>query len=248
MNDKALIQELIDFLNNKYGCELAIIAFPDKDNRNSRDIDAIAENKNIRVAIEHTSIDPIKNQRRDGFRFDSVIGKIENDLRDTNDYYLRIVIPYNAIQTKQNWKQLNLAMRDWIENEAPCYKEGKSIIKNAKDIPFAFTIIKDLNRNPRVVFYRGSPNDTTLSSRIVQLINDKTSKLSPYAVNGFFTILLLESYDEVHIDPYEIRDIIETNYKNRCPKGLAQIWHCFTSIPHRPDFELLIGEQSNFDV
>ena len=62
MEDKVIIEQFIYFLNKNGYPNLRLENFPDEENRNTPDVDAIAGD----FAIEHTSVDTVANQRRDG--------------------------------------------------------------------------------------------------------------------------------------------------------------------------------------
>lgn len=65
MRDKEVIKRFIEYLNNSYGKALKIDRWPDEENRESPDIDAIAGE----YAIEHTRFDTVENQTRDSDYF-----------------------------------------------------------------------------------------------------------------------------------------------------------------------------------
>lgn len=58
-NDSDVIEAFVAFLGEQEGLALQVDRWPDKENRQTKDIDAIAGP----FAIEHTSVDSFENQR-----------------------------------------------------------------------------------------------------------------------------------------------------------------------------------------
>ena len=236
MDDKALILKFIEFLNVSHGCRLEITEWPDKNKRDKKDIDAIAESEDIKLAIEHTSIDPTKNQRRDSNRFIQAIGNIEKEQKNDLSFYLRITVPYKAIKRGQDWGKINTHFKNWIINDAPLLRDGNYIMTNVKGIPFNFIVLKSQEKSPNLVFYRTSPSESSLPQRLVELVERKIQKLNAYAKAGYDTILLLELKDEVHLNDTIIQNIISSEYGSKLPAGLTQVWVCYSSIPQNLEF------------
>src|SRR5688572_17673043 len=99
---------------------ISVQSRPDEVERNRSAVDAIAGS----LAIEHTSIDTIANQRRDGERFMQVVSEIESELSPKVPFCLRIVFPYHGIRTGQDWSEMKRGFRAWIANLTPPWKTG----------------------------------------------------------------------------------------------------------------------------
>src|SRR4029453_16125259 len=78
---------------------IKVDARPDLNNRRSSDIDAIA----VPLAIEHTSIDTIGNQRRDSAWFGKVAQPLHERFRSSLPFRLRLIFPYEGITVGQDW-------------------------------------------------------------------------------------------------------------------------------------------------
>ena len=75
LQDYDVIDAFIEYLRKHGYPELTVTSYPDKENRSSPDIDAIAGP----FAIEHTSIDTLPNQRRNNDWFKKVLGNLEQE-------------------------------------------------------------------------------------------------------------------------------------------------------------------------
>ncbi len=73
MEDRKVIESFVAHLQGSGHPGLKIDRWPDRENRNSPEIDAIAG----KFAIEHTSVDTLPHQRSDSDRFGQVIEGLE---------------------------------------------------------------------------------------------------------------------------------------------------------------------------
>ena len=74
MNDCDVINFFVAYLRENGHPGLQVDRWPDKENRGTADIDAVAGH----FAIEHTSVDTVPNQRRDSNWFKQVVDGLEN--------------------------------------------------------------------------------------------------------------------------------------------------------------------------
>jgi hypothetical protein len=233
MNDRQVINEFITHLNKNGYPGIKVDRWPEDENRSSPDIDAIANN----IAIEHTSIDTVENQRRDDSWFLKALGDLESELKGQFHFRLRVTIPYDAIQTGQDWYRIKTKFRSWLLNQTSALNEGSHFIQNVDEIPFSFWVKKSINREPALIFYRTSPTVVnSLSDRLYKLLNSKIKKLEPYKSKGFKTILLIESADIAHINDHIVADAIGTAYNGHVPKGIDHTWFVETAIENNLEF------------
>ena len=138
LDDKQVVLAFIDYLQKNGHSGLKVDRIPDDENRASADVDAIAGE----FAIEHTSIDTVRNQRRDSDWFKKVVGELGAELSAKMTIRLKIAIPYHGIKKEQNWSEIRNALRSWIINVAPNLPDGQQDIQNL-NIPFDFHIVKE---------------------------------------------------------------------------------------------------------
>ncbi|MDZ7723245.1 MAG: hypothetical protein U5R06_10680 [candidate division KSB1 bacterium] len=201
--------------------------YPEDNNRNEKEIDAIAG----LLAIEHTSIDTITNQRLDSSRFMKAIGDLEDELKTEFPYYLRLVIPYDAIKKGQNWKKIKNTMRNWLLEKTPGLQYGREYNRiDIKELPFIFWIKKDKNRHHGLFICRNVPEDKSLSKRIKKLLDRKVDKLLKYNSDGYTTILLIESDDIALMNENILIASICESYHGKLPDNVDQIWYADTTI------------------
>lgn len=223
LDDKTIIK---DFLRQQKG-NLKIEKYPDEENRESKDIDAIGGN----LAIEHTSIDTLIDQRLKSNWFMQVVGGLEKELNSQMKYYLKVVLPWDAITTGQNWHEIRNGLKNWVINSSSSLGNGFHKISNIPGIPFGFTAIRNEKFGNRLIFARFSPEDNTLPERILSLIKRKTKKLKPYKENNYTTILIVESDDIALINDWVLLEAIQKSFPNGLDQELDELWYADTCIP-----------------
>jgi hypothetical protein len=229
MDDKAVVDLFISHLRENGHVALRLDSRPDLDNRNSSDIDAIAGN----FAIEHTSVDTIENQRRDGKWFSSVADPLEDQFRNSLRFRLRLIFPYDGIAKGQDWDALREALASWISSAAGALADGSHEVA-IQGIPFNFHVTKDSTGRPGLFFLRIDPGDTTLASRVLSHLSRKAEKLLPIRSAGKTTVLLVDSSDIALMSHGKMLEAIREAFGG-LPGGVDQLWYVDTSIS--PDLE-----------
>ena len=212
---------------------------PDEQNRNSKDIDAIAGP----LAIEHTSIDTVPNQRRYSDWFLQVIKPLENGYQSKLPYRIGIILPYEGIQKGQDWSSITGAFREWIDTQSSKIPFSNRLqhYKDIPGIPFEFHVSKRESEFPGVIFSRIAPEDHTLPNRLKEQLDQKIEKLIPYKSKDKTTVLLVESDDIGLMNEDYMMDGLKAAYPNGLPSGLDMIWFADTSIPEEVLFYEMTG-------
>jgi hypothetical protein len=190
LTDAAVVEAFVAHIAEQRNQGIQVDSRPDIDNRNAADIDAIAGP----LAIEHTSIDTLANQRRDGSWFGGVAQPLEDEFRERLPFRLRLIFPYEAIRTGQDWAVIRERLREWVAHGASALTDGRHSIR-IPDVPFDVSITKESDRAPGLFCGRVAPPDDNLSERLAILLNRKAAKLKPYRDAGKTTVLLVESGD-----------------------------------------------------
>jgi len=227
LTDKELIGRFVEYLSKNGRPGITVTDWPDKRNRQSSDIDAIAGS----LAIEHSSVDTIPNQRRDSARFLRVVEALEDEFNSKLPFRLSVTFPYEAIQSGQNWSEITSAVRDWLLNEAPKLEMGSHIVRSAIGIPFEFRVMKKNSNRNGLLFGRMAPKDQSFPSRLKKQLDQKIDKLSLYKAKNKNTVLLVESDDVALMNDGFMWEGLRLAYPNGMPKGLDEIWFADTSIP-----------------
>jgi hypothetical protein len=225
LTDEELISSFVEYLSKNGRPGITVTDWPDKRNRQSSDIDAIAGS----LAIEHSSVDTIPNQRRDSAWFARVVAALEDEFNSKLPFRLSVTFPYEAIQTGQDWSEITSALRDWLLNEAPKLEMGSHIVLGAIGIPFEFRVMKKNSNRNGLLFSRMAPNDQTFPNRLKKQLDQKIDKLSLYKDKT--TILLVESDDVALMNDGIMWEGLRSAYPNGMPNGLDEIWFADTSIP-----------------
>lgn len=204
------------------------VSYPDKKNSKSQDIDAIAPP----FAIEHTSIDFLPHQRQSDQRFLKFIDRLFQEGNDRILFRLQVNLPYHFdhCYRKKDLTRVRAAFKQFILENACRWSDGEHKFDGVSGIPFSFTIIKNSDKTPRVIFYRIPPMDTDLSHRLSVQFNSKINKLRQYHKRGFKTVLLVESRDRALVDVQGrvILNAIRKVYPSDIPTELHSIWYADT--------------------
>jgi hypothetical protein len=233
MNDRDLINIFVTYLREHGFPDLRVDSWPEDENRNSPEIDAVAEP----FAIECTSIDTLLNQRRDSDWFQQLVGGLEQELPSRVPFRINITLEYEAVRKGQDWAAIRQGLKNWIANEASRLPDGRQIIKAVPGVPFRLHVVKKIySRRPGVIFGRFKPEDDTLVNRIRELFDDKANKLNKYQKSGKTTVLLVDGFDFVLMNEWIMLQAIQDAYPNGLPQGVDQIWYADTSTPTEIEF------------
>jgi len=243
MNDQEVINAFITYLRKAGFPDLKVDRWPDKENRKTSEIDAIAGC----FAIEHTSIDTLPNQRRDSDWFIQAVGGIEKELTASLPFRLNITIEYDAVASGQNWATIRQNLNAWIIDESPRLNDGLSVPEKVHGVPFRLRVRKSSNRRPGIFFARFEPMDDTLPARIRKQFDRKAEKLAKYHGPDRTTVLLVENDDIALMNEGKMLDSIQIAYHSGLPIGVDKIWYADTSIPNNIEFmdftsEIVQGE------
>ena len=229
MKDYDVIDAFIGYLREHGHPELRIDRYPDKENRTSSDIDAIAGP----FAIEHTSIDTLPNQRRNNEWFMKVAEGLEEEFSSQLSSRLAISFYDGSITKGQDWSKLRQGFKNWISEEKhnPRLADGPHWVDNVPGIPFQFHVIKEQDSSPGVRFKRFSPENDYLPYRIRKLLDRKAEKLKKYQNLGKTTVLLIENDDIALMDIHgrKILNAIQEVYRFSLPIGVDEIWYADTA-------------------
>lgn len=227
LTDKELISLFVGYLAKNCSLGLTVTEWPDKNNRQSSDIDAIAGP----FAIEHSSVDTVPNQRRDSAWFVQVVKALEDEFDSNLHFRLTLTFPYEAIQSGQDWSGITDSLRVWLLNEAPKLAMGMHKLRGMTGIPFEFHVTKKSSDRNGLFFGRFVPNDQSFPHRLRGKLAQKVDKLSRYKEKGKTTILLVESDDIALMNDGIMWDGLRIAYPEGMPEGVDEIWYADTSIP-----------------
>ena len=229
MKDYEVVAKFVEHLREHGYPKLKICRHPDKENRVSSDIDAVAGP----FAIEHTSIDTLPNQRRNNEWFMKVVGGLEEEFFKSISFHLAISFYDGSIAKGQDWKKIRQGFKHWIneEKDNPRLTDGSHWIRNFPGIPFPFHVIKEHGLLQGVRFSRFPPDNTDLSNRVRKLFDRKARKLRKYQSFGKTTVLLVESNDIALMDiqGWTLLKAIREAYPFGLPSRVDKIWYVDTA-------------------
>ncbi|MXV85417.1 hypothetical protein F4X88_21835 [Candidatus Poribacteria bacterium] len=227
MKDYDVIDAFIGYLQEHGYPELRIDRYPDKENRTSSDIDAIAGD----FAIEHTSIDTLPNQRRNADWFSKVTEGLEEEFADQLSFHLSITFDYGAIRKnyisiteKRGLGEIHQVFKNRIGEVNLSLADGCRVLNGVPDIPFQFDVIEGNELPKDILFALINPEDSTLPERIEELIDRSAKKLAKDQSNTKTTVLLIEINDPALMND-RILGAIRKAYPEELPSGINQIWY-----------------------
>ncbi len=225
--DIEIVKLFVEHLKESLNLDIKIDSIPEESN--SSDIDAIAGP----YAIEHTSIDTIKNQRRDNNWFSQSIEGLESYFKDKLDYRLWIQIEYDGIKKGQTWKKNRELIMRWIQNESHNLSYGKNLVVQIEGLDFTLRV----NKIPKeelgtgVVFVRVISEDfdpqNEIPYRLKLLIDTKLNKLGKYS--NHIKILLIENSDLALMNSQLMMDVINKAINECLPTEIDELWYADSS-------------------
>ena len=236
MSEQEVIVAYVSYLGTLLGhSNLSVDRWPDKENRTDPEIDAIAG----KLAIEHTSIDSVANQRQLNDWYLQVTEGLDQIIKGHVDCGLTITLEFFAIGKGMDWSGIRNDIQDWIVNYAPTLANGNHEIILSTSTPIEFPIVMHVWKGPApliVGFARFEPQDDTLSSRIRNLLDRKANKLKKYQGRSFTTMILVENDDIALMNEAKMLAALREAYPDRLPQGVNGIWFADTAISDRPQF------------
>jgi hypothetical protein len=112
MKDCEVVDAFVAFLAARERPGLQVDGRPEEET--DGEIDAVAGD----LAVEHTSIDTLPNQRRDSEWHLQVFRPLETEFLNL-DVMLWVLLPHSALQKGQDWAAIRDAFRGWLKGPTP---------------------------------------------------------------------------------------------------------------------------------
>jgi hypothetical protein len=222
MKDREVTNYFVDYLRDNGYPGLQVDRYPEDENEG--DIDAVAGE----FAIEHTSIDPLPNQRRDADWFLKAMAGLESELPKL-PFQLNISLDYLAIQRPKLINKIRDAIKTWTTDQSARLPFGHHTLDDV--VPFRLYVTKEQDSLPGIFFVRrNATKDDTFSERIRRQFDRKAKKLGKYQEPGTITILLVEKYSIALMSGLGLYNAIKYVYPDSPPPGVDEIWIADTSI------------------
>lgn len=205
MNHKDVIRSLIQKRNACQPHQYTITRWPDKENSQTRDIDAYAiAREAIPLAIEHTRVESFFRQIEDNARFGDHYGQLEAELKHAFSYHLTLSLPLFAFQKGTKWSVIKNTIREWLLIKASSLPEGPSS-HQISGVPFSVRIERDSQLSDSFFVARRAPSDEDIQIELMlnmsRALNNKNDQLKKYRADGARTVLVLESSDMALVSP-----------------------------------------------
>jgi hypothetical protein len=216
--DRAIVIRFVDHLREAGQTDLKVNRWPEDEKPGQSEIEAIAGN----LAIEHTSIDTLPNQRRDGEWFIEALASVE---RIFVPFRLRVLVPYELVVKGADWAAFARRLSDWITTVAPILPDGVHEVDLLPGTVLRLAVQKSSGLTPGVFLRRPEPDDDTLASRVGDQIRRKCKKLERYKAEGYTTVLLLETKDTALMNQHKMLEAAREGMGGVMMPGIDQIWY-----------------------
>lgn len=214
--DREIIERFVKHLRERGYPDIKIDSWPEDDHPGQSVVEAIAGN----LAIEHTSVDTLSDQRRIGEQFMDALGVLDHLPATAR---LSINVPYELVTVGTDWVTYRFALAQWILNVAPTLPDGRHDIE-LPNTPLTCIGVKESDRPARVVISRPIQDGETLSQRVAQQITRKMKKLRRYKADGYATVLILETQDQSLMNQHKMLEAVREGLGGSMPQGLDQLW------------------------
>jgi hypothetical protein len=235
MTDREVIATFVAFRAATDSPGLKVDRWPEDEE--DREIDAVAGD----LAIEHTSIDTLSDQRGRSAPFQQMATSLESEFSGL-PFSLRVVIEYDAVRKGSRWPAIGGAIREWTVLESSAMPEGTAMVV-LPEVKFQMRVTKEpaasaIGRGLR--FVRSTPtNDVPLLERLRRLCDRKVRKLAPWqsGQDPKKTLLLLESNDIALMSEVKMTEAVREAYPDGRPAGVDQLWYANTTGQAWPEAE-----------
>lgn len=195
---------------------------PDTEKDGDHGIDAIAGP----FAIEHTSIDTVPEQRREGAWLGTMLGDLENTTVVSES--ILVVFKPGAVRPGQDWPAMRAALKRYLEGPARALPVDRWTHVRVEGVPIEVDIFRSSpvpRLQPRVAFGLFTPGDTTLPERLREACSSKIEKLALYQSGSTRTFLLLESDDVSLMNHAKMAMAVRDAYPGGRPAGVDEFWY-----------------------
>jgi hypothetical protein len=194
-----IIRRFIKTYNTNQDAQFTITRWPDKEERKLRACDAYAEALGVQpLAIEHTNIETLRQQKQDSARFLKVCGVLETELKNVFPYDVHLIIPTFGIQTGSDWNAITNTLRVWLLRNVSTLPFGYAS-HQVDGVPFNIGISKQDWRGTGFGVARWAPPNLGSNNELIEIVagalKNKNDQLQKYRANGDQTLLILETDD-----------------------------------------------------
>ena len=208
---------LLDVLRQRHGKKSMVVEHPDELDRINKPVDCIIEsNGGQTVAVEHTTIESIENQRKFSSMARRFVRWIEETDAIPSDCYAVLALPVNFFRSFNDGyrEQYVRVFRDWINEALPALQTANSNKGVPKEIAGNRFWLAYGGAYPRIygkISPRISVGDTVEAERIRRIeyvFTAKLPKLARYRVYGTKTLLIFDDADISLSNKWLVQDAI----------------------------------------
>lgn len=211
-HEREVIKKVINFYNKQCGFNFGLDYYPEDDKKTppEKRIDAVYKNSDLKIAIEHTSLDSYINQRKQEVDIRRALEPLKESLENKlyNEGYYSLALSANCIvPTKIDWGEFRENIYNKILEKYKCLVLPKlnriSTLKVNIDSPhFEFMLCRHSSKgklNGKFIISRFAYDSDDLDNQkkiiLAKALRDKSKKLLTYTSPNCLTLLILELID-----------------------------------------------------
>lgn len=241
MDEHPLIQNFVDHLSALKGIPLTVTERPDKVNRTSKAIDAIAVGNGLRLAIEHTMVCGLPHEKREDQHFMEIAGLLKQELEGRFADAVNLWVPDGVVPKgvnyalREKWRE---TLKQWLVIAVPSLPYGYGPHR-VSGLPFEVYVNKRESKCPRFTVGRPGPTAYVTATDVDKQIRRKLGKLAPYRKLGYQTILLLENDNVNTMGIDRMLNLIEPNLHTIRSLTPDEVWYAGTESSESIEYQLL---------
>jgi hypothetical protein len=219
------------------GCEYQIITRPDKQNRTSREVDAIAAAAGAPpLAFEHTRLETFTGQLEDDQKVQALLGSFQQELANVLPQGLSCTIPVHAFVKGTDWRSIRGHIAAYLHQIANECRPGTEVAE-LDGVPFPVWITYEPDLSVPFRFWRMAPPRSSTSRDMLlsmeKALSHKRERLREYANDGYRSVLIVDSGDmslTSWVEPYKAFLVAEQTIGS---DHVSDVLFAWTDDPHR---------------
>jgi len=225
--ERRSIEAFLETYNGMHSTDYVISEIPDKLNRVTADVDALAScDGHPQLAIEHTTIQTYVGQRGATERFATHIVPLETVLSGIFPFCFDIIVPDEALTPGTDW----LSVAEAIEQEFRA--RGGTMDPGSEDFTVgdngATVTIRKRESDLHVVYVmrRAPAGDLQdlIAQDMLRALGHKHESLGSYRENGATTVLLLQSLDIALVNQDILGVSVSDALASQPRPNIDQVW------------------------
>ena len=163
-HDRMVCGAVLIFLERNEKLTFSGVRFPDYENRETRDVDLLAECGTARLVLEHTLVQSYHDQEFDGIQFVDLLYPLGDELTGSlppGEFTLYTGI--GEVRGSKNADRIRASIADWIRQQAPTIAldgpTGNHVTGRPDRVPFEVTLLRTRGSTSRLKVLRSADTE-----------------------------------------------------------------------------------------